>query len=77
MDIIEDLFFLLEKEHITGPFAARGHIVQNLTYWRAKECDKTPLENVNKEKAHFFSHLCYILESGTFFALQYGISCAM
>ena len=48
------------------PFAARGHIVQNPTYWRAKECDKTPLGNVNKEKLHFSSYLCFILESGTF-----------
>ena len=23
--------------------------------WRAKECDKTPLRNVNKEKSHFSS----------------------
>ena len=23
------------------------------TYWRAKECDKTPLGIINKEKSHF------------------------
>ena len=50
-----------------GPFAARGHVVQNPTYCSAKECDKTPLGNVNKEKSHFSSYLCSILESGTFF----------
>ena len=26
---------------------------QNPKYWRAKEYDKTPLENVNKESSHF------------------------
>ena len=40
---------------LNRPFAARGHMVQNPTYWRAKECDKTPLGNVNKEKSHFSS----------------------
>ena len=35
------------------PFSAGGHLVQNLKYWRAKECGKTPLGNVNKEKSHF------------------------
>ena len=29
------------------PFAAGGHMVQNPKYWRAKECDKTLLGNVN------------------------------
>ena len=37
------------------PFAARGHMLQNPTQWREKECDKTPLGNVNKEKSHFSS----------------------
>ena len=41
-------------------------MVQNPTYWRAKECDKTPQGNVNKEKSHFSCDLCFILESGTF-----------
>ena len=54
-------------------FSARGHMVQNPTYWRARECDKTPLGNVNKEKSHFPSYLCFILESGTFFC----VSCTM
>ena len=40
-------------------FAARGHTVQNATYWRARECDKTPLGNLKKEKSHFFSYLCF------------------
>ena len=35
------------------PFAAGGHMVQNPKYWRAIECGKTPLGNVNKEKSHF------------------------
>ena len=30
-------------------------MVQNPKYWRAKECDKTPLGNVNKEMSHFSS----------------------
>ena len=34
-------------------------MVQNPTYWRAKQCDKTPLGNVNKEKSHFSSELFY------------------
>ena len=41
-------------------------MVQYPPYWRAKECDKTPLGNENKEKSHFSSYLCFILESGTF-----------
>ena len=40
--------------------------MQNSTYWRAKECDKAPLGNVNK-KITPFSNLCFILECGTFF----------
>ena len=51
------------------PFAARGHMVRNPTSWRAKKCNKTPLENVNKEKSHFSSYLCFVLESGTFFCV--------
>ena len=31
-------------------------MVQNPKYWRAKECDKTPLGNVSKEKSHFSSN---------------------
>ena len=42
-------------------------MVQNPKYWTAKECDKTPLGNVNKEKSHFSRELCSVLESGTFF----------
>ena len=34
-------------------FAAGGHMVQNQKYWKAKECDKTPVGSVNKEKSHF------------------------
>ena len=41
--------------HYNRPFAAGGHMVQNPKYWRAKECDKTPMGNVNKEKSHFSS----------------------
>ena len=44
-------------------------MVQNPTYWRANECDKTSLGNVNKEKSHFSSYLRFILESGTFFCV--------
>ena len=51
------------------PFAARGHMVQNPTYWRAKNCDKISLGNVNKEKSLFSSQLCFVLESGTFVCL--------
>ena len=40
-------------------------MVQNPKYWKAKECYKTPLGNVNKEESHFSS--CFVLESGTFF----------
>ena len=36
------------------PFATEGHMVQNPRYWRAKECNKTPLGNVNKEKSLFY-----------------------
>ena len=50
-------------------FAARGHMVQNPTCWRAEECDKTPMGNVNKEKSHFSSYLCFDLESDTFFCV--------
>ena len=43
-------------------------MAQNPKYWRAKECDKTPLGNGNKEKSQFSSlKLCFVLESGTFF----------
>ena len=42
-------------------------MIQNPKYWRAKKCDKTPLGNVNKEKSHFSSRLCFVLESGTFY----------
>ena len=42
-------------------------MVENPKYWTAKECDKTPLGNVNKEKSHFSRELCFVLESGTFF----------
>ena len=39
-----------------GPLQlAGGHMVQNPKYLRAKECDKIPLGNVNKEKSHFSS----------------------
>ena len=38
---------------LNRPFAAGGHMAQNPKYWRAKEYDKTPLGNVNKEKSHF------------------------
>ena len=41
---------------VKGPLpSAGGRMVQNPTNWRAKECDKTPLGNINKEKSHFFS----------------------
>ena len=46
---------LLKIKFNNRPFAAGGHMVQNPKYWRAKECDKTPLGNVNKEKLHFSS----------------------
>ena len=46
---------LLWKLSFNRPFAAGGHMVQNPKYWRAKECDKTPLGNENKEKSHFSS----------------------
>ena len=49
------------------PFATTGHMAQNPPYWIAKECDKTPLGNVNKEKSHFCCYLCIILKVGTFF----------
>ena len=47
---IYDRFF-----HNKRPFAARGHMVQNPKYWRAKECDETPLGNANAEYSHFSS----------------------
>ena len=47
--------YFTEYEHPkeNRPFAAGAHMVQNPKYWRAKEYDKTPLGNVNKEKSHF------------------------
>ena len=45
-------------------------MVQNPKYWRAKQCDKTPLGSVNNEKSHFSSQLCFVLESGAFFWSQ-------
>ena len=33
------------------PFAVTGYMEQNLAHWRAKECDKSPLGSVNKEKS--------------------------
>ena len=42
-------------------------MVQSPTNWIAKECEKSPLGNVNKEKSHFSSCLCIILEIGTLF----------
>ena len=42
-------------------------MVQNSTFWKVKECDKTPLGNLKKEKSHFSSYLCFILESSKFF----------
>ena len=55
-------------------------MVYNLLYWIAKECEKTPLGNVNKEKSHFSSYLCIILEVGTFFCnpvwqILYHVTC--
>ena len=51
-------------------------MVQNLTYWRAKECEKTPLGNINKEKSHFSS--CVLFWSRTHsFALQHVEFCTM
>ena len=39
----------------------------------AKECDKSPLGNVNKEKSLFSIYLCIILEVGTFFSNPCGL----
>ena len=39
------------------------------TTWIGKAYEKTPLGNVNKEKSHFSSYLCIILEVGTFFCI--------
>ena len=36
------------------PFAAGGHMVQNPKYWRAKECDKTPLGKCKQRKITLF-----------------------
>ena len=44
-----------DKELSNRSFAAGGHMVQNPKYWRAKECAKTLLGNINKEKSHFSS----------------------
>ena len=45
-------------------------MVQNPKYWIAKECDNSPLGNVNKEKSHFSNGvlLWSLVHS---FALQY------
>ena len=63
------------------PFAAGGHMVQNPKYWRAKECDKTPLGNVNKEKSHFSGFKnCVLFWSTSLshsFVLQYFGFCTM
>ena len=42
-------------------------MVQIPKYWTAKECDKTPLGNVNKERSHFSREL----RLAHSFALQY------
>ena len=47
--------FLLAMVAANRPFATGGHMVRNPKYWRAKECDKTPLGNENKDKSHFSS----------------------
>ena len=39
-----------KREWNNRPFAAGGQMVQNPKYWIAKEFDKTPLGNINKEK---------------------------
>ena len=54
----QNIFFTLSRKEGTvcnWPFAAGGHMVQNPKYRRAKECDKTPLGNVNKEILRFSS----------------------
>ena len=45
------------------PFAADCHMVQNPKYWKAKECDKTPLGNVNKKKNHTFLVNCLLFSN--------------
>ena len=51
-------------------------MVQNPKYWKAKECYKTPLGNVNKEESHFSS--CVLFWSlAHSFALKYFGFCTM
>ena len=53
-------------------------MVQNPPYWRVKECDKTPLGNVNKEKHHTFLVTCVLFWSlAHSFAFQYDVSYTM
>ena len=68
---IPRLVFQKLKMNYNKPFAARGYIVQNPTYWRAKECNKTPLENVNKEKSHYFDVWHILLHS----SMAYLVPC--
>ena len=52
-------------------------MVQNPKYWRAKECDKTPLGNVNKEKYTFLVNCVLFWSLAHAFALQYFGLCTM
>ena len=54
-------------------------MVQNPEYWRAKECDKTPLGDVILKKSHFSFKLCFVLfwSLAHSFALQYFGFCTM
>ena len=48
-------------------------MVQKPTNLRAKECDKTPLGNVNQKTSHFSSYLCLFWSLACSFAFQYGL----
>ena len=52
-------------------------MVQNPKYSRAKECDKTPLGNVNKEKPHLLVNCVLFWSLAQSLALQYSGFCTM
>ena len=52
-------------------------MVQSPKCWRAKQCDKTQLGNVNKEKSHTLVNCVLFWSLAHSFALQYFGFCTM
>ena len=61
------------------PFVATGHMVQKPPYWRAKECDNSPLGNANEDKPHYsyLTECVFFWSLAHSFAIQYGGFCTI